>query len=180
MITALITEIKKWETIAFAVIVSLVTGFIVGTVLMHDIVKTKYENKILTMQNEAQQSLVAANEKLIKQERDNASITASLNAKAELLSAEKDKVVDSYNEYRRKYNGVYINATCETKENGTSNRASAVVEDPPSACRLTDVAEQSFGETIKRLKPMIDYILVCNKYAEDIEAQRERMKKEQE
>ena len=95
MITALIAEIKKWESIAFAVIVSLVIGFIVGTVLMHDIVKTKYENKILTMKDEAQQSLVVANEKLIKQERDNASITASLNAKAERLSAEKDKVVVS-------------------------------------------------------------------------------------
>lgn len=180
MITALIEEVKKWETVAFAVIVSLVVGFIVGAVLMHDIVKTKYENKILTMQNEAQQSLVVANEKLIKQERDNASITASLNAKAELLSAEKDKVVASYNEYRRKYNGVYINATCETKENGTSNRASAVAETITSTCRLTEAAEQSLSEALERIKPMTDYILVCKEYVDKIEAQRERMKKEQE
>lgn len=180
MITALITEIKKWETIAFAVIVSLVIGFIAGAALMHDIVKTKYENKILTMQNEAQHSLVVANEKLIKQERDNASITASLNAKAERLSAEKDKVVDSYNEYRRKYNGVYINATCETKADRTSNRASAVVEDAPSACRLTEAAEQSLSEALERIKPMTDYILVCKEYVDTITAQRERMKKEQE
>ena len=180
MITALIAKIKKWESIAFAVIVSLVIGFIVGTVLMHDIVKTKYENKILTMQNEAQQSLVVANDKLIKQERDNASITASLNAKAELLSAEKDKVVASYNEYRRKYNGVYINATCETKTDRTSNRASAVAEDAPSACRLTESAEQSISEALERIRPMTDYILVCKEYVDTITAQRERMKKEQE
>ena len=180
MIAAFIDEIKKWETVAFASVIAGIIGFILGSVLIHDVVKTKYENKILTMQKEAQQTLVAANEKLIKQERANASITASLNAKAERLSAEKDKVVASYNEYRRKYNGVYVNATCEAKTNGTSNRASGVVEVAPSACRLTETAQQSLSEAIERLKPMIDYILVCKDYVDSITAQRERMQKEQE
>jgi len=180
MITALITEIKKWETIAFAAIIAAIIGFILGSVLVYDVTKTKYENKILTMQKEAQQEIAVAQDKLIKQERQNASVTASLNAKAELLSAEKDKVVAAYNEYRRKYNGVYVNATCEAKTDGTSNRASGVTEEASSACRLTEVAEQSLSETLERLKPMSDYILVCKDYVDSITAQRERMQKEQE
>ena len=176
----MIDMLRKIEVAVFAFLVALVIGFIVGGIVCTKVMKTNYENKILTMQKEAQQEIAVAQDKLIKQERQNASVTASLNAKAELLSAEKDKVVVAYNEYRRKYNGVYINATCETKADRTSNRASAVVENPPSACRLTEVAEQSLSETLERLKPMVDYILVCKEYVDAITAQRERMQKEQE
>lgn len=176
----MIDMLRKIEVAVFAFLIALVIGFIAGGIICTKVMKTNYENKILTMQKEAQQEIAVAQDKLIKQERQNASVTASLNSKAELLSAEKDKVVTAYNEYRRKYNGVYVNATCEAKTDGTSNRASSVAEEAPSACRLTEVAGRSLSETIERLKPMVDYILMCKEYVDEVTAQRERMQKEQE
>ena len=179
--TSILTFFSTFKITIISAAIAFCLGLSLGGFWAWDYTSTKKQNEISSiLQGISKEREVYANN-LLKKERENASISATLNDRIATLTSEKAKVLAAVDRLQHQHVRV-LNASCVSTAptNRASIAASSVVETSPSYCRLNESAESALFGYIKQAEELNEYAKAAKLYVDAIEQQRQRMLKEQE
>lgn len=178
--TSILTFFSTFKTIIVTGFLMFCLGVSLGGYAAWDYTSTEKQSEISSILQGISKEREVYTNNLLKKERENASISATLNDRIATLTSEKAKVLASLDRLQHQHVRM-LNASCvPTSTDRASSSTSSVVETSSSYCRLNESAESALFGYIKQAEELNEYAKAAKLYVDAIEQQRQRMSKEQE
>lgn len=140
----------------------------------------KYKEKALVAERVQKDALIAAQDKILKQERQNETLTSSLDKLATEYASKRDADATTIRKLLAdKSKWLRSPVKCEASSAGTSDSASDISESEATIGELSGEFQEWLVEKLKAADKLRDYANVCYAYVQEVEKQRERMQNEQ-
>ena len=169
------------KTIIISTCIALIVGSASTFYITYNYQENKYE-RIIADEHKAQQLAVRQEaEKALRNERAAAQTIREIESKYTDTLAALNSVQGSFDQLRAQYGGLYIRVKSCQDNAGTSNSTSAGASegasDPEQWAELSRATAEQLEEIAREADELRSLALLAKEYAEAVEAQRERMMK---
>lgn len=169
------------KTTLIALAAGLIIGILSGGTLAWKLQALRIERMEVAEQKRisvAKDELQALTEKLLKQERENASIATNLDKMSRDAELRRSRDATTIRNLLAASRGVLPGATVCEAPVGTSTTAAVSTNAGTTEGRLSTEFQEYLAEVLRKADEAADYARVGHEYAKAVEAQRERMNNE--